>query len=251
MRKSKDKEVEKMSINIGLRQDTSYLFSGLSKSSGTTGNLSWLGDYASIKNGSYGKLMKAYYSESGSSSTVGALAKKSASRTNSEMLSAKTDLSKADSAADSLKSSADALLKKGTDSVFAKEDKDAVYDAVSSFVKNYNDTVKTAGSVSDKSVSSRLSSLTGIASASAKQLAGIGITVQDDKTLSLDKDAFQKADVSKVQSLFQENGSFGYRTSVQAGLLSSAAEKAVSSFGTYSSTGQQNYSTGNLFNYFM
>ena len=244
-----------MSIRIGARQDTSYLFSAMNKNNtGALGNASWLGDYASIKNGSYGKLMKAYYSETGKD-RVSALTKNSAQdpshRTYAEQKAVKQDLSKADSTADSLKASADVMLKKGKDSVFEKEDKATAMDAVSSFVKNYNETVKAAGSVSDKNVSGRLSSLTGNTSIYAKQLSNIGITIQDDKTLSLDQDAFQKADMSKVKDLFQGNGSFGYQTSAQAGLLASSAEKAVSSLGTYSATGNTNYSTGNLFNYFM
>lgn len=246
-----------MSIRIGARQDTSFLFTQMNNknSSGVGGSMSWLGDYASIKNGSYGKLMKAYYSESGND-RVSALAKDSVKKTNSdktlsEWKTTKQELSNVDSAADSLKSSADAMLKKGKDSVFEKEDKDAAYDAVSGFVKNYNETVKAAGSVSNKSVAGRLSGLTGNTGIYAKKLSEIGITVNDDKTLSIDKEAFQKADLSKAQELFEGNGSFGYRTSAQAGLLGNAAENAVSSMGTYSATGSTNYSTGNLFNYYM
>ena len=241
-----------MSINIGMRQDTSFLFAGLNKSSNSAAaSMSWLGDYASIKNGSYGKLMKAYYSETGNNSAIKSVADKTAAKTSFEKNAVKTDLSKADSSADALKGSADALLKKGTGSVFEKEDKDAVYDAVSSFVSNYNDTVKAAGNVSDRNVASRLNSLTGNTGVYAKQLSSIGITVQDDKTLSIDKEAFQKAELSKVQNLFQGNGSFGYQTSAQAGLIAYSAENAVSSLGTYSATGSSNYSTGNLFNFYM
>lgn len=50
-----------MGISIQAKTDYSYLFSGLSTSStGSAGNLNFLSDYAAIKNGSYGKLMKAY-----------------------------------------------------------------------------------------------------------------------------------------------------------------------------------------------
>ena len=56
-----------MGINIQMRNDYSYLFSSLNTSkTGSAGNLSFLSDYAAIKNGSYGKLMKAYYAETGS-----------------------------------------------------------------------------------------------------------------------------------------------------------------------------------------
>ena len=54
-------------INVDSRQDYSYLFQGLS--GGSMGNLNFLSDYASIRNGSYGKLMKAYYGTGQTSST--------------------------------------------------------------------------------------------------------------------------------------------------------------------------------------
>ena len=47
-------------INVGnTSPNYSYLFQ--SASGGSLGNLNFISDYASIKNGSYGKLMKAYY----------------------------------------------------------------------------------------------------------------------------------------------------------------------------------------------
>ncbi|MDE6128369.1 MAG: hypothetical protein K2G16_04160, partial [Lachnospiraceae bacterium] len=57
-----------ISINVGnTSQNYSYLFQ--SASGGSLGNLNFISDYASIKNGSYGKLMKAYYGTAQSSST--------------------------------------------------------------------------------------------------------------------------------------------------------------------------------------
>lgn len=240
-----------MSININAKQDVSYLFSGLNQStSGSGGNsMSWLGDYASIKNGSYGKLMKAYYSET-ANDKVGAIAKSAVNRTEAERKEKKAELSKAEGAADALKESADALLKKGRDSVFEKEDENALYDAVCSFIKNYNSTISAAGRTGESSVSNRVNNMTGNAAVYTGQLAKIGITIGEDKTLSIDKDVFMGADRSKVQDLFQANGSFGYQISAQASLISYAAEKAVASTGLYLSDGNNNYSTGNLFNRF-
>ena len=67
-------------INVGGNQDYSYLFQNLSSSSGGMGNLNFLSDYASIKNGSYGKLMKTYYGTTQDSGT-GTSSKKSSSST--------------------------------------------------------------------------------------------------------------------------------------------------------------------------
>ena len=52
-----------MSINIQAKTNYSFLFSGLSSSASNALSGNWLADYASIKNGSYGKLMKAYYAK--------------------------------------------------------------------------------------------------------------------------------------------------------------------------------------------
>ena len=68
------------SINVGSNRDCSYLFQSLSSSSGGMGNLNFLSDYASIKNGSYGRLMKAYYGR-GQDSTTEAASKKSSATT--------------------------------------------------------------------------------------------------------------------------------------------------------------------------
>ena len=53
-----------MAINIQMKQDVSYLFSGLNNNN-TSGILGsdFLSQYASIKNGSYSRLMRAYFSE--------------------------------------------------------------------------------------------------------------------------------------------------------------------------------------------
>ena len=60
-----------MSINIQAKTNYSFLFSGLSSSASNAVSGNWLADYASIKNGSYGKLMKAYYAkDSGDSKTA-------------------------------------------------------------------------------------------------------------------------------------------------------------------------------------
>ena len=54
-----------MNINFGgLKQDYSFLFSGLNSSRNSSNNLLTsinLSDYNSIKTGTYGKLLKAYY----------------------------------------------------------------------------------------------------------------------------------------------------------------------------------------------
>ena len=52
-----------------MSQNFSQMFQGLSSGSGS-GNTNFLADYASLKSGSYGRLMKAYYGSGSSSSSV-------------------------------------------------------------------------------------------------------------------------------------------------------------------------------------
>ena len=56
-------------IDMGKKQNYSYLFQSLSSSGGGMGNLNFLSDYASIRNGSYGKLLKTYYAKQQDSGT--------------------------------------------------------------------------------------------------------------------------------------------------------------------------------------
>ena len=131
--------------------DFSALFSGMSDSS-SIGNTNMLSDYAAIKNGSYGKLMKAYYAKQ-----------------DAEKLSGKGDTSQKltlmKTSADSLKKSADALndsslwekkkIKKkdektGEEIEVEDYDWDKITKAVKSFVEDYNDVVKEAGESNTK-----------------------------------------------------------------------------------------------------
>ncbi|MCM1567943.1 MAG: hypothetical protein NC081_00680 [Roseburia sp.] len=253
-----------MSININVRQDLSSLFSSFNKSTGSGGLSSLLSDYASIKNGSYGKLMKAYYKQDASDS-VKAVAQKSNSKKAVTAEESKA-LTKMQSTTDSLKESADKLLVTGSKSLFAQKDivskdenglettekgydTEAIYKAVNSFVTNYNAVVNASKDVADTTINNRVNNLTNNTWANEKSLEKIGITVNSDNTLSINKDTFMNADMNRVKTLFQGSGSYGYQTSAQASLINYAADSAASRASTYSASGSYNkYNTGNLYN---
>ena len=252
-----------MSINIQAKTNYSFLFSGLSSSASNAVSGNWLADYASIKNGSYGKLMKAYYAkDSGDSKTAAStIAKKD---------TAKKALAKVETATDALKESADTLLATGKNDLFAQKDittKDengietttkgydtsVIYNAVNSFVKNYNSVMAAVDDVSDTTVNNRTESLGNTTIANSKQLAKIGITMKNDGTLSLDKDTFMKADMNTVKNLFQGNGSYGYRVSAQSSMINFAADHASTRSSLYTGTAGYTgtYNAGNLFSSYM
>ena len=85
------------------------------------GNLNFLSDYASIKNGSYGKLLKAYYKKTGNDNTSTSSTKEESKSdklsTSISEDSAKT-LTAIESSAGKVQESASALTSKGENSVF-------------------------------------------------------------------------------------------------------------------------------------
>ncbi len=253
-----------MSVTIKAKTDYTYLFSSLGTNAYNAATSNFLVQYASIKNGSYAKLLKAYYSES-SNSAVNSLASKS---TTSTVSGAETKaLTKVESTTDSLKDSADALLVKGSKSLFATKDvvtgdengvettakgydTDAIYKAVSSFVDDYNAVIEAANDVSSKTVINRTASMVNATAVNEKLLNKTGITINEDNTLSLDKETFESADMATVKSLFNGNGSYAYRVSAQASMINFAADQAASRSALYTTNGTYNntYSTGVLFN---
>lgn len=255
-----------ISINVNTKQDYSYLFQSLSTKSGNSlGNLNFLSDYAAIKNGSYGKLMKAYYAkDSNDSTSVSSKEKTDAKTTSTAADSAKT-ISAIQKSADGLKESADALIEKGKDSLFNEKDitttdangvkittkgydTDAIYGAVSDFVKDYNALLDSAGDANSTNILNKTLSLVNLTAVNEKLLGKVGITIGEDNSLSIDEKAFKSADMNTVKTLFNGNGSYAYRVSAQASLIDFAADNESSKANTYTMNGtySNNYSMGSI-----
>lgn len=252
-------------INVGsMKTDYSFLFQSMS--GGGMSNLNFLSDYASIKNGSYGKLMKAYYTKDANKG-VSSAEKNNKKDTSTAKDSAKT-LSSIEEAADKLKDSADALSKTGSKSVFNKVDVErtdengvttttkeydvnAIYKSVNEFVNNYNDVIKKAGESATTSVQNRAKFMTTATEANKRMLEKVGVTINKDKTLSLDEKTFKEADMNTVKSLFNGSMSYANRISSQASMVESAAKNEASKANTYDWKGNYNnsYNTGSIYDY--
>lgn len=217
-----------------------------------SGNSSVLSDWANIRSGSYKKLMKAYYAKTKETSDTDSSSKK---KTEAD----KKTLTAAESSAQGLKKAADALLATGNKSVFKKVDtKDAdgnvtqeyntdkIYNAVNKFVQNYNDVLSSTEKTINSGVSNNKASMISATEAKESFLNQIGITIKSDNSLEIDKEAFQKADMSKVEALFSGNSSYGYQTSLRAALIDYHAGREADTynrFGNYNS-----YNSGTNFN---
>lgn len=242
-----------MSLTVSSMTDMSILFSGLGSSSSSSSSTglsslsSILSDYSSIRNGSYYKLLKAYYADdsdgSKASSTKSAISGTSGTDTQSA-------LTRMNTTASSLKTDTYELMRTGSKSLFKTEevenedgtvekkyDTDAIYKSVKSFVDHYNSVVEQADSINNSSIKRATINMINTTSANEKNLMEIGITIGSDYQLTIDEDIFKDADMSKVQSLFQGSSSYGSQVSGYSSSIMNYAVSAINSGGTYSSSG--------------
>ncbi|MBQ8279773.1 MAG: hypothetical protein IJZ23_08050 [Roseburia sp.] len=229
----------------------SVLFSSLNNSKTGSSTTDLLGinysDYATIRSGSYYKLMKAYYS-TGASEEVSSIA---ADKTNTSTSKDDTKtIARIESAADDLKTSADALLENGTKSLFKEEAvTDELYKAVNKFVEDYNSVVDVAADSNTSNISGAAERMMNMTGYNEKMLEKVGITVDADNHLKIDEKTFKAADVDTVKGLFNERGGYGYQVSAQASMINYYAENEASKSNTYTSAGTYtyNYNSGALY----
>ena len=216
-------------------------------------------DYAMIKNGSYGKLMKAYY------------AKQDADKLSQSGDSSKT-LTLMCSSADSLKKSAEAL---GDASLYEKKkfkkkdeetgkeievedyDWDAITKAVKTFVDDYNSVVEQAGDSETKNVLRNAAWMTSITEKAGNLLSKAGITIGKGNKLEFDEETLKKKtsgksgtpfdNISTLKSLFTGYGSFASQIAQKASAISSAAARTRGVDKTYNKNGAYSDTLSKLF----
>lgn len=219
------------------------LFSGLSASNTSSTSSSSadgilginLADYASIKNGSYSKLMNAYYSMEDKET-----------KTDSKNDTDDTDqtLKSIKSSTEDLKESAQALY--GSKSLFTadangKYDMEALYEKVSAFVEDYNATVESVGSAETGSIAKAGANLVNATMEYVDMLDKLGISISgSDYMLSIDKEEFLNSNIADVKSMFSGVGSFAYQVGAKASRINSMVADKVSASGYYASKTESN-----------
>ncbi len=210
--------------------------------SSTFGSINF-SDYALIKSGSYKKLMKAYFSQQKETSTSKA---DTTDKKKTTDVTDTTGLTKMKSEADELKTAAEACtqsdLWKQTNGEY---DKDKIASAVKKFVSEYNDVIDQNAKVSSRDVSQQTGFMTSMSKTMSGALSKIGITVETDGKMSVDDDAFSKADMKDVKSLFSGSHSYVSQIAQNASAISSAALRSSS---MYSSNGTLSSTLSSLFN---
>lgn len=235
-----------MAVFYGISDSTSS-----SSSSSNTSNSSFsslLTDYYSITNGSYKKLVKAYYAKNNADTS-----------TNTDKL----ELTTTKSSGEQLAQAAQALTKTGKQSVFEKidvtdentgitskqYDVDNIFKNVKSLVESYNQVLDSAGDSTNTSVLRKTVSMINQVKVYSSALNDIGITVGADNKLSLNEDTFKAADMADVKALFQGSVSVGGKFESfgrDIANLSNCAINGVNSIYTSSGT-YAALTTGNLY----
>ncbi len=208
---------------------------------------SLLSDYSSIKSGSYGKLVKAYYAKQSEENTTTSNDKKTdktSTSTSTAEDSTKT-LSSIQTATDALHESAETLREE----VRSVDSMEKLYESVSNFVNDYNKTLDAASKSNTDTIKSNLKDMTFATSVNKKLLGNIGITVGEDNKLTLDEKKFKEASLSTAKTLFAGAGSYAYDISLESAMMNSNADYQASKANTYNTEGNysNNYNTGDMF----
>lgn len=231
-------------LNSGVGDVYSGLLSSGAAASGGAGGLgdsSLLSDYASIKNGSYGKMMKAYY------------AKQKAAVEEESSDSAKKSKEVKDAASASAARKLYETASKMSSLDYSEGNIDKLYDNVSAFVKDYNSLITSASKSKNAEVQAQADALNDYTYQNYKLFAKIGITMNSDRTLSIDEDIFKKVNektgatnVPTITTLFKGMNSFAskaadrasriYRSAGDGEAVTSSKAKYAGTTGSISST---------------
>lgn len=209
-------------LNSGMADTYSTLLGSMGGGDDAGGMGSLLGDYAAIKNGSYGKMLKTYY---------GKLEKQEAEE------SGKTDQKNAGKVKDSSSASAAKSLYKSATTLEglnfddrSEENIGKITDAVSAFIKDYNSLMKSADKSKNATVQKQAESLYNSYYTNYKLFSKVGITMNSDRTLSFDEDSMKKAlsdtehgKGATVKTLFGGIGSFADKAASKASQIYRAA----------------------------
>ena len=237
-----------MGINLNVKQDYSFLFSNVNGSNNSNNifNSINLSDYNSIKSGTYGKLLKEYYKKADTDEIDSTSKKNTVNKSDSEAIK---ELKQIQTDANALRDAASKLMQRGSSSALGSDDMNKAYAAVKDFADKYN-TLMEEGSESDsKSIKRTAEGMVDLMKDYKESLNEIGITIDKDNKLVVDKDAFMKSSMDKVQDLFRGNNSLSYLTSMRAITISNTAYSESNKSNLYTGNGSYTApSTGDMFN---
>lgn len=145
-------------------------------------------------------------------------------------------------AAEQLAQSMDVFAKEGEDSIFAKAkasgDTQDIQKWLESLAKSYNDTLKALKSTVSPMDAYYRQMLQEAAKESGEQLAGIGVNLAKDGSISIDKEKLAAAGIDSLEEALGASGSFSSKVSFLAGrIFGNAKANAESISGQYDGSG--------------
>ena len=212
-------------LNNYAKTDYSTLFNSMPKTDASSGggltNLAT--EFNSIRSGSYGKLLGAYYKKMNENGATEAIQKETANR---QLVGGN---------ASALKSAAKTLSKMD----FAKATEKDSLKAVKDFVSAYNSVVDTIDDVNSTSMLRNGVWMTNITKQSAGLLNELGITIGKDNQLTLDETKWSEASKTTKSALFNGRQGLAEKMVYKASQLTNAsAEKASYTASAYKNTGE-------------
>lgn len=197
-------------------------------------------DYASIKSGTYGKLLKSYYATVDTKTTKAQVKDK----ITAPKMVQNTDIEKVKKASDTLYKSLQSLKDKNMWEKAENNDKASLSANLKSFVKGYNDLRSKVKAGNSSNITKTAQYMENISSLMSKDLSEVGITMDEKGNMSFSEDTFSKADIGKVESLFKNQNSYGSQIESFA---SDISRETIRNNSLYDSNGNLN-SMMNLFN---
>lgn len=207
--------------------------------SGTTSGGSNLGltDYAAIRNGSYGKLVKAVYKKQNEAAKA---AEDKDTKQTQTMIKAGTD---------SLKKSINTLMdeslwekktiKKEDGSSEEGYDWDAITKAVKGFVDDYNNVLGKTVDSNSTGILRNAARMTSTSAEMSKLLGDIGIKIGSDNKLEVDEEKLKKGSIGTMKTLFTGMHSFADKMLQKANAIARATAGSNNTYtpnATYSDT---------------
>lgn len=215
-------------------------------------DMSGLSDLASIKNGSYGKLLKSYYngSESAKKLVGNKIASSSDKINTTKMRDNAAELKDAASKLADTSKKNDLFQQKeikSEDGTVKKDyDREAIGKAVADFADKYNSFIDSAADSNNKSTLRTTTNLIDTLKANKKLLDDVGINIGSNNKLSVDPSKLENADMNKVKTLFNGPNSI---TSDAARSASEVQNQSISDLvnkNIYAQDGRYQYSGSNF-----
>lgn len=209
-----------------------------------------------IKNGTYKKLLKSYYSslEENSGSTTSTSKRRGSNNIIDTLLrekmyptvSKETEKANSDltSGISSLKSSVSTLQSEKTyeDTENGSTAAEKVVSAMKSYVTNYNNVVTASKSSTLSNKTAYVANMMSTTSKFEKELGEIGVMLKNDGTLQLDETKLKGTDLAKVQKLFSTDNIQSYGSTI-ASRIKFAGGSTSTSTNTTTNTNNNTTST--------